>query len=543
MKGTKEERLKALDELYPVWEEETLWTHFVKSVDRWGEREFLICGENHYTYNEIKKRADKVAKGLYAMGMRPGDHAAVFLHNSSRYLCLMLALAKMGVVKIPVNMGLGEDEKFYVLKQSEANWAIGIKLPAVEKREDLKQVRLINTNDSWDDIFKAGESIPDETIEAIEEQYRDPKGVCDILYTSGSTSFPKGVMLTHEMLLRSSYATCRTRLMEEGRRLFIPIPFYHIFAYNEGILPMMYVGGTIIISEHKFEPLEALELMKKYEANDIICVSFVMIQILSEGKPKPEDFPHMHAAYWASTCPEWVWDAGRKAFGITDVTTGYGMTECGSTSTLMSPVDPADGVKHYVGRLKDGGAAGKKEYGGHLIQLKICDLDTGEEVGTGKQGEILCRGLTVTPGYYKNEEANKKSFTEDGWFHTGDLGCFNEDGYLSFQGRKSDTYKINGENVSPQYVDIIIGQCPDVEQVEVVGIDSERYGEMGVAFIDAGEADEEKKERIKAYCRQKLARFQVPKYYVFESNENWPRTSTGKVQKRKLRERAQNMTF
>ncbi len=219
------------------------------------------------------------------------------------------------------------------------------------------------------------------------------------------------------------------------------------------------------------------------------------------------------------------------------------MTECGSTSTLMSPLDREHGVKHYVGRLKDGGAAGKKEYDGHLIQLKICDLDTGKEAETGKQGEILCKGLTVTPGYYKNDEANRNSFTEDGWFRTGDLGCFNEEGYLSFQGRKSDTYKINGENVSPQYVDIIIGQCPDVEQVEVVGINSERYGEMGVAFIDAGEADEEKKERIKAYCKQKLARFQVPKYYVFENNENWPRTSTGKVQKRKLRERAQNMTF
>ncbi len=540
MKGTAEERLAWLDQLYPTWEEHTLWTRFAENVKKYRDRIFLICQDQSYTYEDIKIGADHMARSLYALGVRPGDHVAVFLYNSPEYLYMIFALAKLGAVKIPVNMKLGDEEKAYVLRQSDASWAVGTKLPPEEILREIPALKGWVRADRWKEFWNFGEGISEELVEQTEQESRDPKGVCDIMYTSGSTSFPKGVMLTHDMILRSSFGSCRTRLMEEGRRMFIPIPFYHIFAYNEGIMTMLHVGGTMVISENKFDPVTSLELMKKHQVHDIICVSIVMIEILERGKPKPEDYPHLHAAYWASTCPEWVWDAGKKAFGITDVTTGYGMTECGSTSTLMSPLAPSDQVKHYVGKLKDGGVAGMNGTGS-LIQLKICDPDTGEEVLTGKPGEILCRGLTVTPGYYRNPEANQKAFTEDGWFHTGDLGWFQEDGLLTFCGRTNDTYKINGENVSPQFLDQMIGKCPLVEQVEVVGIRHDRYGEAGVAFVDVKEDTPQSRQEIENYCRQTLARFQVPKYFIYENSERWPRTATGKVQKGKLRERAQEL--
>lgn len=541
MIGTTSERLEALDKLYPVWENHTLWTRFSKNAERYAEQTCLIFENEYYTYRQVKEHAAYFARCLYGLGIRSGDHVAVFLYNSPEYVYMMFALAKLGAIKIPINMKLSDEEKTYILKQSDASLAIGVRLPSDEMMRTLPGIRIISVSDSWEQFLKCGEAIPEELISQVEIENRNPYGISDIMYTSGSTSFPKGVVLTHDMLLRSSYATCRTRLMEEGRRLFIPIPFYHIFAYNEGILPMIYIGGTIIISASRFNPADSLRLMKEHHANDIICVSLVMLEILREGKPVPEDYPDLHAAYWASSCPEWVWDEGRRALGVEDVTTGYGMTECGSTSTILSPLAPKEYVKQYAGGLKKGGVAGCKEYGGNLIQLKICDLNTGRELPAGQQGEIVCRGRTVTPGYYKNAEANLKSFTDDGWFRTGDLGCISPEGLLTFTGRKNDLYKINGENVSPQFLDMVISRCPDVEQVEVVGIRHEKYGEVGAAFIDPGKITEEKKNRIEDYCRKKLAQFQVPRYFIYESHKNWPRTASGKVQKSKLKERAEKM--
>lgn len=535
MIGTRKERLDALDSLYPAWEEHTLWTRFAKNSDCYSDRVYLICQEKAFTYRQIREEADRIARSLYGIGVRPGAHVAVFLHNSPVFLALIFALAKLCAVKVPVNMNLGTEEKKYILEQSDSSWAVGTGIP------DFNGLKGIVRLEEWEAFLEIGATVSEKTILELEKENRNPYGICDIMYTSGSTSFPKGVMVTHDMLLRSSYGTCRTRLMEDGRRLFVPIPFYHIFAYSEGILPILYVGGTLIIADRRFEAENSLNLMKRHGANDIICVPIVMIEMLKKGNPVPDDYPDMHAAYWASTCPEWVWDAGKQAFGISDVTTGYGMTECGSTSTILPPTAPGEYVKRYVGILKDGGVAGCRDWGGHLIQLKICNRETGEEQECGREGEICCRGLTVTPGYYKNEGANQMSRTMDGWFHTGDLGCLNAEGYLIFTGRKNDTYKINGENVSPQYLDAVIGQCEDVEQVEVVGIRHEKFGETGVAFIDAGIVSDEKKARIEAYCREKLARFQVPEFYVYESSAAWPRTSTGKVKKGKLRERAQHM--
>lgn len=539
MKGTGEERLAALDCLYLAWDRHTVWSRFETNAERYGSKIFIIYQDREYTYKEVLEEAKRRSRSLYALGVRPGDHVALLLYNSPEYLYMLFGIARLGAVKIPVNMKLAEEEKVYVLRQSKAKWALGERLPA--GKEKMPQMEAMVPREQWEEFLRGGDTVSEEQMERLERENRNPDGLCDIMYTSGSSGFPKGVKLTHSMLLRSSYGTCRTRMMEEGRRLFVPIPFYHIMAYAEGVLPALYVGGTLILTDRKFDPEYGLDLMRRHQANDIICVSLLMMKLLQEGHPRPEDFLSMHAAYWASTCPEWVWDEGRRAFGIRDVTTGYGMTECGSTTTIISPLAPPDQVKTMVGGLKDGGAAGRPEWSGRLLEIKICCPETGQELRAGEKGELLCRGLTVTPGYFENEEANKRCFTEDGWFRTGDLGSIDENGIFTFCGRKNDVYKINGENVSPQYLDQIIGRCPEVNQVEVVGIRHERYGEVGVAFIDAGDVTEEKKHRIEEFCRKKLASFQVPRYYVYGSHSQWPCTASGKVQKRKLREIAEKM--
>ena len=194
-----------------------------------------------------------------------------------------------------------------------------------------------------------------------------------------------------------------------------------------------------------------MRLMREKKTNDVICVSAIMIDLPPKGDPQPEDYPAMHAAYWASACPEWIWQKARDAFGITDIGTGYGMTECGSTATLIRPTDDPDRVARCHGRLKLAGAAGEAAYGDALLEMQLVDAETGNAVGPGKEGIIYLRGATMTPGYYKEPKINDAVY-RDGWFCTGDIGILDYDGYLTFLGRIR-MYKINGENVSPQFIE------------------------------------------------------------------------------------------
>lgn len=537
MIGTYNERINFLNSIYTDWHPHTLWSCFAAHAALHPNRPYLIYQDQIYTYGQVMDLANKTARSLYAAGIRPGDHVAVSLYNSPLYLYLTFALAKLGAVKVPLNMQLKDPEKKYIIRHSDTNWIVGVHLPELDRDEfpSLKQCLDLS---NWDEFLASGSSVNESVIILLEKKHRNPHNISDILYTSGSTSFPKGVLLTHDILLRTSYATCRTRLMEEGRRILVPIPFYHIFAYSEGILASMHVGGSIVISDKRFDVDNYLYLMQKHHVNDIICVPLIAINLIQKGKPAAEDYPDLHAAFISPAGPDWLWQAARDSFGISDVTTGYGMTECGATSFILSPLSPPDWIHQYAGRLKDGGIAGISPAYPYLLEMKICDPETGQDCQAGQTGEILCKGLTVTPGYYKNAEANQAAFLEDGWFRTGDLGFMTKCGLLAFRGRKNDMYKINGENVSPHSVEMVISQCPGVRHVEVVGISHEKYGEIGVAFIDAGNPDIMSRQAIERYCEQHLAKFQVPKYYIYENQENWLRTSTNKVQKWKLRERA-----
>lgn len=536
-----------IDKLYPHWEPHTVWTRFTCSARRFPQRQLFVFEEGDCTYAQAHALARQAARALLALGIRPGDHVALMLHNCPAFLILTFALAAVGAVKIPVNANVGLEELDYVLHHTGARLLFSEKQFPGALFHDLEgfwgtvlaNCRALGPlspgEQTWEGFLQGGASVPEGELDRVSQSCQDPYGLVDIMFTSGSTSHPKGVMLTHDMLLRSSYATCRCRNIEEGRRIFVPIPLFHLMAYNEALLPALYMGGTLILTNQRYDVAHCLEMMRLHRANDIVCVSSIMVDLLTKGSPRPEDFPHLRHAYWAAACPEWVWQAGRESFGLEDVCTGYGMTECGSTTTMLTVSDPPELARTCHGRLKNAGAAGCPEFGGNLLELKICGPD-GRVLPPGERGEICCRGLTVTKGYYNNPEANARAFTQDGWFHTGDLGVLDQAGYLTFCGRDSDMYKVNGENVSPQFVDQVIGASPLVTAVEVVGIRDPKCGEVGVAFIDAPDASQQAQEAIRQYCETHLAKFQVPKYFIFSSSDQWPRTGSGKVKKAKLRE-------
>ncbi len=552
MKGLIDDRLAELSRLYPVWEKKTIWEFFKTTADRCLEWEFIhdSSGEN-FTYAQARQQAEIVAKGLLAAGVKPGDHVAVQLENSPRQLLIALAVNAVRAVKVPVNISLASKELQFILNQSEANYLLtDSNIRLTEKVGCLTRIIALEGACcqadipviSWEDFLAAGNgwSLPSDSGGAFADE------VCDIIYTSGSTKAPKGVMLTHDMLMRSAFASCINRGFEPGRRIYIPLPLFHVYGYVEGMLAAILVGGAVLLRCGKFIAEPVLDFMRESRANDVLSVPVQMMALIrylreqNTLKEQPKRIlPDLHAVYCsASACPAWVWPGIRETLGVSDIITGYGMTEVCGASMQTAPQDSDHILESRVGRVLNGGCSGIPSLGWRQIEYRVVDAKTGKTLGKGETGELWCRGLVVTPGYFNRPEANQRVFTKDGWFKTGDCGYFDDAGYLVMAGRVDDMYKINGENVSPKFLEDVLGNCPEIFHVEVVGVADERHGHVGAAFIQLREDTEENRKKAEAYSREHLAKFQVPKYFIYLDNADWPRTSTGKVQKFRLIEMA-----
>ncbi len=543
---TLEKRREQFMSRYPKWEELTLYQRFKKTVSCGEDKIFFIDDKKQYTYKEIWDRTEQMAAALHAVGIKPGTCVAVALSNCVEFVSLTFALAKMGAIKVPINRSMGMTEVQYILKQS------GAQLYITERQKDrdccagfdtlpmmicLNQVcEETDKVHSWNWFIRRGE------LGTAPEIHPDAHAVSDIIYTSGSTGKPKGVMLSHDMLLRSAFASCINRGFESGRKVYVPLPLFHVYGYVEGLLAVLFVEGSILVTSGKFESGKALKAMSYHEVNDILSVPAVMIKLLQDEHLNSYDLHNLQAVYCsASICPKWVWSEIRNRLKVQEVITGYGMSEVSGASMQTDPADEDGILQNRVGKILYGGCAGMETCSGKIAEYRVIDGSTGNDMPKGEYGELICRGPIVTKGYYHNPEANARTFLSDGWMRTGDIGCFDENGYLKFLGRCNDLYKINGENVSPQFLDKVISRCSCVKAVETVGVPDENCGWIGVAFIDADHAEAEVQERIKEYCRENLAPFQVPKYYFFTDSSMWPQTSTGKVIKYKLRECAKEL--
>ncbi len=541
MIGTKAERMEALDKLYPLWKEHTPWTLLEQISLCDGDAIFLCTEDCQYSYQQTVENVLHMARALYSLGVRAGQHVALKLPNCPEYLFLNLALSRLSAVCVPVHTKASSAQVQFILEQADVSWLL--EAGSGGSAYDIHAMQWFHITQgqpqqvmSWD-LFCAAQT--DVTLPTDVMSVHD---LSQIMFTSGSTATPKGVMLTSDMLLRSAYATCRTRCMEIGRRIFVPIPFYHAFAYVEGILAAMHVHGCVIFSRYAFQVDHALEMMAGYEANDIICVPTVMIKLLEHSKVVPERFPALHAAYWAGICPEWLWDMGSEKFGIEDITTGYGMTECGSTTFLMPAGSPISKVKKYHGVRKEAGQAAMPQGSGRILEVRICDpQDEDSVLPPGVPGELQCYGPSVTPGYYRNDLANTRAFTKTGWFRTGDLCIAHENGYYCFMGRMDDQYKINGENVSPDYVSSVLRTFDGVRDAQVLGISHVKYGAVGIAFLDAGAYSPLRARQLADFCHKNLANFQIPMYMIWGVRDNWPLTETGKISKTAMRSWAEEL--
>ncbi|SES76368.1 fatty-acyl-CoA synthase [Salinibacillus kushneri] len=558
------ERRQALENRFPIWPRDTIASHFEKACSQYKTKPFLYISDVEVTYQNLWEKAVKYAKAFLKLGVRRRDHIAVLMDNHEDYPSLLIASSMIGAVFIPLNAMLAKNELSYLLQQSDSRFLIVqetiknkkhgmaiselLNTPEFMENSPLEQVISIPNEDAnpvddrfqtWHDFVKGAHSIQDYKLKEKRNLARYPDEVAIIMYTSGSTGNPKGVMLTDDMLLRCAYSTCISRAIEEGRVTFAPLPFYHCFAIIEAILAMSFVGGSMI-SALGASPLASLQLMEKYKANDYLCVPSTLVPLLNHPRVSEYDLSNLFAMWCgAAAAPIPVWEKAVEVLGLSEVITGYGQTEVSSSGVTTEIGDPVERISSRVGRPKLGGVSGMPEFNGSTVEYKTIDRDTGEDLPEGSIGELAVRGVTVTHGYYNKPEETAKVIDKDGWLRTGDVGRMDENGYIQLLGRSKELYKVSGELVSPREVEIVISQHPSVNQVNVIGVPDKVTTEAGAAFVEVKSGEKLTRKDIVEWCSSRLARFKIPRHVWFVEPADWPMTSTGKVQKFRLQEIAE----
>jgi fatty-acyl-CoA synthase len=523
-------------------------------------RPLVITDSRRYSYQDIQNWSRALAAGLVACGVQAGDHVALLLANFPEFVAIKFAIARIGAVAVPINYALKGQELSYILEQSDSK--VLITMDRLRDRNYLDDFDVLAPG--WEQsgggtrwpalrhIFVHGTEgepragaislnqltamgTPGNRAEAgRRESSGDPNFRSDVIYTSGTTGLPKGVMLSHDMILRAAYASAYTRAFEDGRRILFSLPMYHVFGYVECLVACTFVGGAIV-PQVFFDATQMLEAAAVHRATEMVCVPMMTLKLLEVARAKGFDGSSLLAMFNSGgVSPATIWQDIRSLLGAREVLTAYGMTETTASTTCTQPEDPDSYLLNTNGRLKFAGVAGDPALAGVLALYKTIDPVTGADLPVGTSGELLARGPIVTTGYYKKPEETRAAFNAQGWLHTGDLGCITPEGYLCLTGRLKESYRCGGEMVMPREIEELLNDHPLVAQALVVGIPDEKMGEVGcICVVPAGERLPDAQELIDL-CTARLARFKVPRHVVFMRAEEVPLTVTGRPQKFKL---------
>lgn len=559
MRDSIDERRDALERRFPGWEPRTLDGFLDRCAEEFGDRPLVLADEVTLTYSQVADLARRLAAGLVTMGVRPGDRVGMVMANHPEFAPIKFAIARAGAVAIPFNFLYREEELGYVLAQSRCNLLVtmtafadldypamldriapGWDMGPVPEFPELRGVVQLPTGGTPRDEVRtvaglaelgdgAGGDVPRGT--------RTPHELADILYTSGTTGSPKGVMVTHDGVLRTGYASALTRAFEDGRRILFSLPCYHMFGYVEGLLAAMFVGGAII-PRTRFSAADYVAGIERHRATEILCVPTMTVALLEHADRSAHDLSSVFAILsGAAPAPVWLWEKVRAELGITEITTGYGMTECGGAMTMSLPDDELERHSATVGRIKLAGVAGLADDGGGLCAYRTVDPVDGRELPAGAEGELVSRGPTHMLGYW-DKPAETGEALQQGWVHSGDLGRVRDDGYVQITGRSKELYKSGGELVMPKEIEELLTAMAGISQAYAVGVPDDRWGEVGCVWIVPEPGATVRPEDVLTACRAKLARFKVPKHVLLTTSDELPTTPTGKVQKFRLARRA-----
>src|SRR4051812_13146197 len=505
-----------------------------------------------YSYAEFKEVVEKCARALMALGLEKGDHVAVWGQNVPEWVTLQFATGKIGAVLVTINPAYKSNELRYVLEQSDAAVLFlteGVKganfveilekaVPdladagpgelEVEGLPYLKNVVLIGDEAAntpgvtgYDEFMEGGEKVSEDELRERQASL-DADEVINMQYTSGTTGFPKGVQLTHTNIVKNAFYIGECMELGPEDRVCIPVPFFHCFGCVLGTLNTVTHEGTMVPVE-QFDPEEVLEAVHEERCTALLGVPTMFIAELEHENYGQYDTSSLRTGIMAgSPCPQEVMKQVVNDMGADEITIAYGQTESSPVITQTRTEDPIELRVSTVGRrLPD-------------VEVKLVDVDTGEEVETGEQGDLCTRGYHVMKGYYKMPDKTEEVIDEDGWLHTGDLAVMDENGYVKITGRAKDMIIRGGENVYPREIEEFLYTHSEISDVQVYGVPDEKYGEKVAAAIQLRQDSALTAEEVKDYCRENIARFKVPEYVDFV--EEYPMTASGKIQKYKLRE-------
>jgi fatty-acyl-CoA synthase len=559
MPSTVVERQERLTRRFPVWAPRTLDQLLDFAAAEFPDRDYVITDETVYSYRDIKLWSERIAGGLVEAGVRAGDHVAIVLANQPEFVSVKYAIARVGATCVPINLLNRRDELGYVLRQSDAALLITMDsfrgldylaaldelAPGWESRgggENLPRLKRVVVFPASGAPVREGVlslaalSAPAEPYTGVAEP--DPQSVSDIIYTSGTTGSPKGVLLTHDMLLRAAFGSVYGRAFDDAWRVVFSLPMYHVYGYVEGLLTVPFVGGAVI-PQLTFDPAATLRAIEVHRADDVLLVPTMTLLILDELRARPRRLETLRSVISSGQRPPaGIWKEIFALLHPAEVTTGYGMTEVTATMTMTRPGDPFERLLTTNGRMRDAGPAGDPALGGRLVVYRVVDPETRRELPPGEAGELMAKGPCVTRGYYNKPEATAAAFDAEGWLHTGDLGRFDAEGYLTLAGRLKESYRCGGEQVLPTEVEDVLTSHPAVLQAHVVPVPDDRMGEAGAAFVVLRMEPRVESAELIRLCSDRLARFKVPKYVLPIRAEDLPSTPSGRARKFLLTQRA-----
>jgi fatty-acyl-CoA synthase len=512
---------------------------------RWGAREAVSFQGRRWTFAEVAAGVDRVARGLIALGVQPGDKVALWMLNRPEWMEIAFAVMRIGAVLVPINTRLRTDDVAYILDQSDSTTLVlaersgpvdylamvrelrplGV-APAATRLPKLQRLLLFGdarrpATVPWSEVLERA-SVVDGTTSAARADAVDPEGLAFLMYTSGTTGFPKGVMHNHRVVRNVTDRAFRLALTAQDV-IMMYLPLFHTFAFTEGMLTSMVSGARQVLTE-TFDAEESLELIARERATVLHGFDTHFKALCEAHERWPRDVSSVRtglcAAGMSSSGP--VARRARKLFG--PLVSGFGMSECG--------------VGVAIGAL-DSTEEQSCEASGHPApgyEIRVVDPETGRDQPIGTPGEIVVRGYSMMLGYYQKPEATAAAIDADGWLHSGDMGVFRPDGHLRFMGRYKDMLKIGGENVDPMEVEAYLMGHPGIGLAAVVGYPDARLSEVAVAFVRCAPGHTLTADDVLAHCRGRIAGFKIPRHVVFV--DDFPMTSSGKIQKVKLREEA-----
>ncbi|MGR2783048.1 AMP-binding protein [Bacillus subtilis] len=528
-----------------------------QTADAYPDRDAVVYPDRNirYTYAQFDSLCRQTAKGLMRMGIGKGDHVAIWASNIPEWLAVQFATAKIGAVLVTVNTNYQAHELDYLLKQSDAAALIimdsyrGTSYPDIvnslipelqeAKPGQLKSERypflktLIYIGNKrlagmyhWDDTEILAKTVTDAELEERMNSL-DKDDVINMQYTSGTTGFPKGVMLTHFNVINNAANIAECMVLTSQDRMCIPVPFFHCFGCVLGVLACVSVGAAMIPVQ-EFDPVTVLKTVEKERCTALHGVPTMFIAELHHPNFDAYDLSTLRTGIMAgSPCPSEVMKAVIERMGMKDITIAYGQTEASPVITQTRANDS------FIRRVETTGRALPH------TEVKIVEPGTCQEVQRGMQGELCTRGYHVMKGYYKDKDATRKAINHDGWLFTGDLAVMDEDGYCRITGRLKDMLIRGGENIYPREIEEFLYRHPAVLDVQVVGVPDAKFGEEAAAWIKLKDGKSVSPDELKAYCKGKIARHKIPRYVIF--TDDYPMTASGKIQKYKLREKTIEM--